>query len=711
MIRRRKLPGFSGGGGTGSGFAGPGGGTVTAVGPPMIISVLPGSGSTSGGTSVTITGTSLTAASAVNFGSTGATILSNTYAQIVVNSPAESAGTVNVSVTTAAGTATATNAFTYNAPSGLQPPDPFATGSSPTLPFPNGFVAQALPANTPPWWSEGNMVGGRSSLLVANFVSQYTAQTGHPYASDTYPRYVLNTAGNPPGSDTWTFNPGGRWDSAPEGTDAVPVPLAASSGRATGFCVQTISDQGVSFWDFGNNMTYSFWGTTITSTNVPTLPPSSNTGQIIASNDTSYPGFGPGSVTGLSSSTTACGLPYIAATVTWADFLSGSIKHMITCAVGNPTGYPVNPAPQSDGVSAETTANGGIDEGTMFFFPSSVSNPGIAGFTAAGSNAPALAAMVFTAIQEYCLLVVDSTAANGISIQLEMFQPWADYNATTYPAPQPPYWMADYDANPYGQGAFLGMPWSSMEVLEPGTVLSPLMTDNNTTTTASLKATQGAQVTTLTTSISLNTATALNDVVILSGMLGTGSPPATSGSTVAGLGATWVKVSDDLITYAGQVREVIVWLGYGCAAGDTALTTVFTASGDVCISRWSGMGAGVDPIAATAEVQNATSGTFTHFSSPSIAYTAGQIVMGFFAGGVPNLTENAFGAVSELNYAGTSWSTGNFNRHIINGPNMTNSVFQNWIVPASSTTVSGTFAINNDYYYGGVEIVLMTLNV
>ncbi|MDD1953634.1 IPT/TIG domain-containing protein [Pseudomonas sp. 8209] len=84
---------------------------------PTLNTVTPNSGPIGGGTSVTLTGTGLTGASSVTFGgvsATGWTI--NSPTQITATIPAGNAGVVNVSVTTAAGSASLTNAFTYIAP-------------------------------------------------------------------------------------------------------------------------------------------------------------------------------------------------------------------------------------------------------------------------------------------------------------------------------------------------------------------------------------------------------------------------------------------------------------------------------------------------------------------------------------------------------------------------------------------------------------------
>ncbi|WP_230329970.1 IPT/TIG domain-containing protein [Nocardia aurantiaca] len=84
----------------------------TYVGVPTVISVSPNSGPVTGGTVVTVTGTGFTGATAVNFGAAPATlyfVLSDT--QILAIAPAGT-GTVQVTVTTAAGTSAGV-AFTY----------------------------------------------------------------------------------------------------------------------------------------------------------------------------------------------------------------------------------------------------------------------------------------------------------------------------------------------------------------------------------------------------------------------------------------------------------------------------------------------------------------------------------------------------------------------------------------------------------------------
>ena len=84
---------------------------------PTVSQISPTSGPTAGGTRVTISGSNLGGATSVRFGTTRATLVSNTANLIVANSPAHTAGMVNVTVTTPGGTSAVVIAdrFTYAA--------------------------------------------------------------------------------------------------------------------------------------------------------------------------------------------------------------------------------------------------------------------------------------------------------------------------------------------------------------------------------------------------------------------------------------------------------------------------------------------------------------------------------------------------------------------------------------------------------------------
>jgi IPT/TIG domain len=91
----------------------------TYVAAPTITNVSPSAGPTAGGTTVTITGTNLTGASAVKFGATAAgSFTVNSATKITATAPAKAAGMVDITVTTTGGTSAtgAADQYTYQAP-------------------------------------------------------------------------------------------------------------------------------------------------------------------------------------------------------------------------------------------------------------------------------------------------------------------------------------------------------------------------------------------------------------------------------------------------------------------------------------------------------------------------------------------------------------------------------------------------------------------
>ncbi len=90
---------------------------IAPVGAPTVTAISPNTGSTSGGTSVTITGTNLTGASAVTIG--GVTVMAFTVVNattITATTAAHAAGSVDVVVTTPGGSGTGAGLFTYAVP-------------------------------------------------------------------------------------------------------------------------------------------------------------------------------------------------------------------------------------------------------------------------------------------------------------------------------------------------------------------------------------------------------------------------------------------------------------------------------------------------------------------------------------------------------------------------------------------------------------------
>ena len=96
-------------------------GSFTYLAAPTVTGIAASAGPVAGGTSITITGTGLLNASAVDFGMLTGVITSKTATQIVATSPAEAAGTVDVTVTTGGGV------------SGTSPADQFTFEGVPTV--------------------------------------------------------------------------------------------------------------------------------------------------------------------------------------------------------------------------------------------------------------------------------------------------------------------------------------------------------------------------------------------------------------------------------------------------------------------------------------------------------------------------------------------------------------------------------------------------
>ncbi len=118
--------------------------------PPTVSQVTPSVGPVAGGTEVTITGTDLAFASAVDFGNdTVTSFLSDTNGQIVMDSPAAAAGPVDVTVVTAGGTSATSPAdqFTYDDGPTLTAIKPVAPNTRNT-PVATIEVTFSVPVNT-----------------------------------------------------------------------------------------------------------------------------------------------------------------------------------------------------------------------------------------------------------------------------------------------------------------------------------------------------------------------------------------------------------------------------------------------------------------------------------------------------------------------------------------------------------------------------------
>jgi hypothetical protein len=132
--------------------------------PPSVASLSPTSGSTLGGTAVTITGTGFSGGATVSFGSSPASSVTvNSASSITATSPAGS-GAVNVTVTTASGTSatSAADLFTYVEPPPTPPLVAHLAEVAPTSPP----VPVPVPVPAPQLGLTGNVASVSGTVLV-----------------------------------------------------------------------------------------------------------------------------------------------------------------------------------------------------------------------------------------------------------------------------------------------------------------------------------------------------------------------------------------------------------------------------------------------------------------------------------------------------------------------------------------------------------------
>ncbi|MGX1854711.1 beta strand repeat-containing protein [Streptomyces sp. NPDC055299] len=198
-----------------------------AAAPPAVLSVSPTWGSAGGGTGVTVSGTGFTGATAVRFGATqGAAVTVVSDTQISVVSP-PGTGTVQVTVTTPAGTSNQFVTFGYTTTSG-----PVLTALSPN----------AGPA------AGGTVV----TLSGAGFTGATAVRFGAVSASFTVVSSTQIAATAPAGSGTAQVTvtaPGGTSNAVPYTYTPASTPVLSSvspnTGPAAGGTVVTLSGTGL----------------------------------------------------------------------------------------------------------------------------------------------------------------------------------------------------------------------------------------------------------------------------------------------------------------------------------------------------------------------------------------------------------------------------------------------------------------------------------
>jgi hypothetical protein len=157
---------------------------------PAVTSVAPKVGPAAGGTTVTISGTDLTGATAVRFGAAAASnVTVESSSAITAVAPAEAAGTVDVTVVTPAGTSTATAAdrYTYQQP-------PTVTKLTPTSGPVGGATTVTITGSEFTLASSVTFGGVPASKYTVNSPTSITA-IAPAEAAGTVDVHVSNTAG------------------------------------------------------------------------------------------------------------------------------------------------------------------------------------------------------------------------------------------------------------------------------------------------------------------------------------------------------------------------------------------------------------------------------------------------------------------------------------------------------------------------------------
>ena len=203
----------------GGGGGGSGGGSGAS---PTIASISPTSGTTSGGTAVTLTGTNLTGATSVTFGGAPGTALTvSSDTQLTVTTPAGTAGAKDVVVTTPGGAATTTGGYTYTSPSTI----PTITTISPSSGTTSGGTVLTLVGTNFTGATSVTFGGAAGTALTVNSATQLTVTTpaGTAGAKDV----VVTTPGG-----TATSTGGYTYTSSGNGASSGIITTIAGIGTA-----------------------------------------------------------------------------------------------------------------------------------------------------------------------------------------------------------------------------------------------------------------------------------------------------------------------------------------------------------------------------------------------------------------------------------------------------------------------------------------------
>jgi hypothetical protein len=228
---------------------------------PTVTGVSPLAGPLGGGTSVTITGTNFTAATAVDFGGTPATnvVVNTDGTQITATTPTHVAGTVDVTVVTPIGTSATSSAdkFTYEAA-------PTVTGVSPLAGPLGGGTSVTITGTNFTAATEVDFGRTAATNLVVNAAGTQITATSPAHAAGAVDVTVVTPIGTSPTSSADLFT----YEAAPTVTGITPLagPLAGN----TSVIITGTNFTGATAVDFGTtavtNIVVNADGTQITAT-------------------------------------------------------------------------------------------------------------------------------------------------------------------------------------------------------------------------------------------------------------------------------------------------------------------------------------------------------------------------------------------------------------------------------------------------------------
>ena len=301
----------------------------TYVAAPTITGISPAAGPLGGGTSVVITGTGFAVANttgAVKFGGATATYTINSNTQITATSPANSAGTYDITVTTVGGTSATTTAdqFTYV-------PAPTITSISPTAgPLGGGTSVVIIGTGFAVADATGAVkFGGTTATYTINSNTQITA-TSPANSAGTYDITVTTAGGTSATSaaDQFTYVP------APTITSISPT--AGSPAGGTTVVITGTNFAGANAVTFGATAALTF--TVDSSTQITAVSPAAAPGTVDVRVTT---------VGGTSATSAADRYTYLSAdlAITITDGVTtaipgGSVSYTITVSNAGPDAVP-----------------------------------------------------------------------------------------------------------------------------------------------------------------------------------------------------------------------------------------------------------------------------------------------------------------------------------------------------------------------------------